>query len=109
MQQLQTRPVGTPAVVNTTTGQAPISSAAYSEIKAATESPASQMQVFNTSDQPIKLALGAAAAEVDMGYVIPPSSTATIVGCKIPKGSRVSARSVGGTTTVGYLVVNFLG
>ena len=109
MQQIQTRPVGVPAVVNTATGQAPITSGAYAEIKASTEAPASQIQVFNTSDQPIKLALGGSGQEQDIGYVIPPAATGTIVGAKIPKGSRVTARSVGGTTTIGYLVVNFLG
>lgn len=101
-------PVGT-AIANDCSSTT-ITAAAYVQLTAATDAPASGILVFNTSAKAIKLARGASGSEVDTGIVIPPSSTSgTFIPIEIKKGTRLSAKALSADATTGYFVVTLMG
>ena len=100
------KPTGTPVVNDCSTTN--IGAGAYVQLSASLTAPASAMQIYNGSAQPLKFAVGAAAAEKDIGYVVAPSSVSPIIPVELKNAQRLTARSVGGTANTGILVVNFL-
>jgi hypothetical protein len=83
--------------VNVTTG-------AYVELIASTGSEINQLEIFDSSGETLKLALGAAASEVDLLLVTPGGNG--IIPVNIPAGTRVSIRAVSATASVGEIDIN---
>lgn len=82
-----------------------ITAAAYVTMVASLAKSCSAIEVQNTSAKIIKLAIGAAASEVDF-YVIAPGVNGVIFPKTIPKGSRISAKAITADATTGALVIN---
>lgn len=82
-----------------------ITAAAYVTLAAATSKSISAIEVQNTSAKTIKLALGAAAAEVDF-YACAPGVNGIVFPKEIPKGTRISAKAITADATTGALVIN---
>lgn len=67
-----------------------------------------KMQIFMSSGEPLYIAVGAAASEVNQGYIIPGGNG--FVDLEIAANSRVSVKAVNAVTVnSGDLLVNFLG
>lgn len=90
------------AVTNVTT-------AAYVEMVASTNKPCSALEIFNGGGSILKIALGAAASEVDMNYYILPGGSQIILPIEIPHSTRISLKAVDTNSMAGSIVLNFLG
>lgn len=97
--------VGVP-IANDCTGTT-ITSAAYVQMVASLGKACSGIEVQNTSAKAIKLAVGAAASEVDF-MVIAPGVNSILLPHEIAKGQRLSAKALGADATTGFLIINFL-
>ncbi len=84
----------------------PVTSAAYVEL-VASAAETKKVQIFMSQGNPLFLAFGAAASEVDKIYVIPGGNG--LIDLTIPAGTRVSLKAVSTTANTGYILVNFLG
>ncbi len=82
-----------------------VTTAAYVELIASTGSEINQLEIFDSSGETLKLALGAAASEVDLLLVTPGGNG--IIPVNIPAGTRVSIRAVSATASVGEIDINF--
>lgn len=98
-------PVGTPLANDCSS--VTITSAAYVQLTASLGASCSAIEVQNTSAKAIKLAVGAAASEVDK-YIVAPANQSLILPIEIAKGARVSAKALGADATTGFFIVNFL-
>lgn len=92
-------PVGTP--VSNANASVNITTAAYLQLEASSDRACSALLVFNTSASPIKLALGAAASEVDQ-FIIPPTTIGVMIPINIKKATRISAKAIGADATTGF-------
>lgn len=92
--------VGVPVSIDTSSTN--ITSAAWVTFVATTAWPCSAIMVHNQGGQPIKIGVGAAAAEVDTGTVIP-IGVSILLPIVIKKGVRLSLRSIGATQATGYI------
>lgn len=81
-----------------------VTTAAYVELIASTGSEINQLEIFDSSGETLKLALGAAASEVDLLLVTPGGNG--IIPVNIPAGTRVSIRAVSATASVGEIDIN---
>jgi len=88
-----------------------ITGAAYTQLTADTGgSEVRAVQIFMSTGDPMLLAVGAAAAEVDQLIVIPGGSPHQILPITIPANSRVSLkRLAAGTTASGQVLINYMG
>lgn len=86
---------------------ASVSTAAYSELIASTASTYDEVEIFDSSGQTLKLAIGGAGAEVDK-FLITPGGNGRIK-YRIPSGSRVSIKAVSGTANAGEISMNLYG
>lgn len=84
-----------------------IDAGSYNEIVAATPKRASAIAVENTTDQTVKLAVGAAASEVDIPEYIAPG-VAKIISWEIPAGSRLSVSAVVANASSGQFVATLM-
>lgn len=84
-----------------------VTTAAYVELVASTAGLYKKLQIFDSSGQTLKIAIGAAASEVDILLVFPGGND--MIEVNIPAASRVSIRAVSATASVGELCVNFIG
>lgn len=91
----------TPLVLDTSGTN--VTNAAYVTFSAALTNACSAIQIHNTGAQPIKLATGAAASEVDTGVIFP-IGVSILVPHLLPKGVRLSVRSMGSTQSTGLLI-----
>jgi hypothetical protein len=68
-----------------------------------------KIQIFMSSGEPLYLAFGAAASEVDKIYIIPGGNG--LIDIEIPIATRLSVKAVNAATTVnsGILMINYLG
>jgi len=80
---------------------------AYVEIVASTTNKITSMGIFDSSGQTVKLALGAAASEVDQFLIRPGGEEEVRVN--VPAGSRISLRAVSANATTGEISINFFG
>lgn len=82
-----------------------VTTLAYTQAVASTSAATHRLQIFDSSGQTMKLAVGAAGSEVDQ-IVIPPGG----IDCDllIPINSRVSLKAVSAAATVGEIDINFL-
>lgn len=81
-----------------------VTTAAYVELIASTGSEINQLEIFDSSGETLKLALGAAASEVDLLLVTPGGNG--IIPVNIPAGTRVSIKAVSATASVGEIDIN---
>ena len=82
--------------VNTTT---------YYELIASTSLAYSVVEIFDSSGETLKLALGAASSEIDQ-FIIFPGGNGRIP-FNIPSGSRVSIKALSATASAGEIDINF--
>jgi hypothetical protein len=84
-----------------------ITNAAYSQVVASTAAAAFKLHIFDSSGEPIILALGDAGSEVDSFLIEPGGSGA--VEILIPVGTRLSVKSAGAAAVNdGLLIINLL-
>lgn len=83
--------------VNVTTG-------AYVTLIASTAATYRRLSIFDNSNQTLKIAIGAAAAEVDLLLVFPGGSTD--IGVNIPAGSRISIQALSALASTGEIGIN---
>ena len=81
----------------------PVTTAAYVELVASTAYIVNHISVFDSSGQVLKLATGAAGAEVD-AILIPPGGAD--LPFKIAAGTRLSIKAVSGNATSGEQDLN---
>lgn len=82
----------------------PVTSAAYVTIVASTAASINLIELFDSSGVAIRLAVGAAASEVDQCIIIPGGNGQ--VPLAIPAGSRISYKAVSTSATAGFNVLN---
>lgn len=82
-----------------------VTTGAWVELTASTPSLCSQIEIFDSSGQLLRLAVGAAAAEADILYDFPGGNGR--LPCVIAPGSRIAIRAVTGTANVGFIAINF--
>lgn len=87
----------------------PVDSLGYTEfISTVGVSRITKAQIFMSSGEPLILAFGAAAAEVDQGYIIPGGNG--LIEITIPAGTRLSVKAVNVVTVnEGIILANLLG
>lgn len=82
-----------------------VTTAAYVQLVASTTSATSEIEIFDSSGQTLKLAVGAAASEVDQIIIFPGGNGR--IPLKIPASSRVSVKALSATASLGEIDVNF--
>lgn len=82
-----------------------VTTAAFVQLIASTVSVCTEIEIFDSSGQLLRLAIGAAAAETDLLYVFPGGNGR--VPCVINASSRISIRAVTATANVGFIAINF--
>lgn len=95
------RAVLAPVVLDTSSTN--VTAAAYVTFAASLTNACSAIQIHNTGAQPIKLATGAAASEVDTGVIFP-IGVSILIPEELKKAVRLSVRSMGGTQATGLLI-----
>lgn len=83
-----------------------VTSAAYQQLVASTSRAYKGLEIFDSSGQPMILAVGPAASEVDIFYVLPGGNGK--VKEPIPAGSRISVKAVETTADAGEIIINGL-
>lgn len=81
-----------------------VTTGAYVELVSSSSADINRMSVFDSSGETLKIAVGAAASEVDQFNIFPGGNG--IVDLFIPSGSRISVRAVSATASVGELNIN---
>ena len=101
-------PCGAAAALDTSVTN--VASNAYAVLQTAANmsSAASAVYVSNSGTQPIILATGAAASEVNTGIVIPPLCQGILIPIKLNTATRMSLKSLGGTQVAGFVSIMFL-
>lgn len=82
----------------------PVTSAAYVQLVASTTSAATGIEIFDSSGQPLYLAIGAAASEVNQ-FIIYPGGNGRIP-YPIAASSRISIKAVSTSATSGQIIIN---
>lgn len=95
--------VGTPIALNT--GSTNVTSSAWVELDSALDNACSGILVHNPGSQPLKLGVGAAAAEVDLGLVLP-IGVSILVPTRLSKNQRLAIRSMGSTQSSGVVTIS---
>lgn len=81
-----------------------VGTGAYVEVVASTAATATRLLVFDGGGNPMVIATGAAAAEVDLFYVSP-GGWDPAVEISIAAGTRISIKALSGTSNSGFLVI----
>lgn len=97
--------VGTPITNNA--ASTTIASATYTQLSASLPESCSAVYVANTTQKHIKLAVGDASSEVDIGLVIPAGEQGVYFPLEIRHGVRLSAKALDADATTGWLIINF--
>lgn len=82
-----------------------VTTSAYTQLVASTAAAYSAVEIFDSSGQTLKLAIGAAASEIDQ-FIIFPGGNGRIP-FTIASGSRISIKALSGTASVGEIDINF--
>ena len=85
----------------------PVTTAAYVTLIASLPAAVKQVEIFDSSGSVLTLALGAAAAEVDINQVIPGGNG--LIPCVITAAARLSIKAVSANASSGLLVINLYG
>lgn len=81
-----------------------VTTAAYTEVSAATSGEITELEIFDSSGEVMILATGAAASEVDLLYIMPGGNGRIPV--RIAAGTRLSIKAKTATASSGQLVIN---
>lgn len=84
----------------------PLSAAAWTEILASLQYPASHIEVYNGSTTPFEIAIGSAGNEQAVPYAIMGGGTQGLVKQGIEALSRISLKPVDADITEGFIVIN---
>lgn len=84
-----------------------VTTAAYVQLIASTVGAATEMFIFDSSGQTLKIAFGGIGSEVDQFLVVPGGNGH--VNISIPIATRISIRAVSANATVGEVDLNLLG
>lgn len=82
-----------------------VTTAAYVQLIASTSGVTNRISIFDSSGQPMILATGAAASEVNQLYVPPGGGEFDLA---IPAGTRISIKALVATASSGFLLINVL-
>lgn len=82
-----------------------VTTAAYVQLIASTAAAYTEIEIFDSSGQTLKLAIGAAASEVDQVLVFPGGNGR--IPFVIASGARLSIRAVSATASTGEISINF--
>jgi hypothetical protein len=82
-----------------------VTTAAYVTAVASLTSACTEIEIFDSSGQTMKLAVGAAASEVDQVFIFPGGNGR--IPLAIAAGTRISIRAVSGTANLGEIDINF--
>jgi hypothetical protein len=88
-------------------GVTPVTTAAYVQLNAATVTAITYLSIFDSSGNPMILAVGAPGSEVDQIYV-PPGGSVGGYSLYIPAGSRISYKALTTNSTSGNLIITGL-
>lgn len=87
-----------------------VTTSAYVQLDSGIAGDTNELEIFCSSSSVLKLATGAAGAEVDIPFYITPGGNDGRVGVGlIPRGTRLSVKAVDATASTGQLVVNLYG
>lgn len=82
-----------------------VTTAAYTQLIASTAAAYSAVEIFDSSGQTLRLAIGGAGSEVDQFLIFPGGNGR--IPYSIASGSRISIRAVSATANVGEICINF--
>lgn len=82
-----------------------VTTAAYTQLIASTAAIYTAVEIFDSSGQTLKLAIGGAGSEVDQFLIFPGGNGR--IPIRIAASSRISIRAVSGTASVGEICINF--
>lgn len=85
----------------------PVTTAAYVQLNASTVTAINYLSIFDSSGNPMILAVGAPGSEVDQIYV-PPGGSVGGYSLYIPAGSRISYKALLTNSTSGNLIITGL-
>jgi len=88
-------------------GVTPVTTGAYVQLNAATVTAITYLSIFDSSGNPMILAVGAPGSEVDQIYV-PPGGSVGGYSLYIPAGSRISYKALTTNSTSGNLIITGL-
>jgi hypothetical protein len=88
-------------------GTTPITTAAYVQLNASTVKAIIYLSIFDSSGNPMILAVGSPGSEVDQIYV-PPGGSVGGYYLAIPAGSRISYKALSTNSTSGNLIITGL-
>lgn len=84
-----------------------VTTSAYVTLSASTPASCSNLVIIDTSTQLLKIAMGAAGSEIDLG-AFQGNGTQFTIPAYIPAGSRLSLKAISASATSGFNVVSFL-
>ena len=82
-----------------------VTTAAYTQLIASTSGAYSALEIFDSSGQTLKLAIGAAGSEVDQFLIFPGGNGR--IPFTVASGSRISIKAVSATASAGEIDINF--
>lgn len=82
-----------------------VTTAAYTQLIASTSAAYNTVEIFDSSGQTLKLAIGGAGSEVDQ-FIIFPGGNGRLP-FTVPSGSRISVKALSNTANVGEIDINF--
>jgi hypothetical protein len=82
-----------------------VTTAAYTQLIASTASAYSAVEIFDSSGQTLKLAIGGSGSEIDQFLIFPGGNGR--IPFTVPSGSRISIRAVSANATSGEIDINF--
>jgi hypothetical protein len=88
-------------------GTTPVTTAAYVQLNASTVTAIIYLSIFDSSGNPMILAVGSPGSEVDQIYV-PPGGSVGGYYLSIPAGSRISYKALTTNSTSGNLIITGL-
>lgn len=82
-----------------------VTTSAYTQLIASTSADYSAVEIFDSSGQTLKLAIGGSGSEVDQFLIFPGGNGR--IPYTVASGSRISIRAVSGNATSGEIDINF--
>jgi hypothetical protein len=82
-----------------------VTTAAYTQLIASTSAAYSALEIFDSSGQTLKLAIGGAGSEVDQFLIFPGGNGR--IPFTVASGSRISIKAVSATANAGEIDINF--
>lgn len=86
-----------------------VTTAAYTELAASTTNALTAFEIYTTTTEPLILATGAAASEVDKFYILPGGNAPNVIYLSVSASTRLSLKALNNTISSGYILVNCLG